>query len=97
MSGATWFRYKREAKRIEKDLKEVDKSLDLLHEVQADWNRAHPQPTPGLTEEFSPAAKRQIDALKARLEELEKQVDKVVAENDKSIDKPKFKPPAGPK
>lgn len=93
VSGAGWLRYKREGRRIEREMKEVDKSLENLLQERAEWARQHPQPKPGLTEEFSPAAKRQIDALKARLEELEKQVDKVTAENDRSIDKPKFRPP----
>jgi hypothetical protein len=97
MTGATWITYKREAARIEREMKEVDKSLDRIYKERAEWERNHPKPTPGLGDEFSPAAKRQIDALKARLEELEKQVDKVTTENGKSIDKPKFKPPAGPK
>ena len=92
-SGAGWIRNKREGKRIEREMKEVDKSLDRLHEEREQWAREHPQPKPGLAEEFSPAAKRQIDALKSRLAELEKQMDKVTAENDKSIDKPKFRPP----
>jgi hypothetical protein len=96
VSGAGWLRCKREGRRIEKEMQEVDKSLDRLHQERAEATRRHPTPTPGVTEEFSPAAKRQIDALKSRLEELEKQVDKVTAENDKSIDKPKFRPP-GPK
>jgi hypothetical protein len=93
VSGAGWLRCKREAKRIEKQMKDVDKSLDRLHEEHAEWARRHPRPAPNLAEEFSPAAKRQIEALKSRLEELEKQMDKVTAENDKSIDKPKFRPP----
>jgi hypothetical protein len=97
MSGASWLTYKREAGRIEKQLKEVDKSLDRLYEERAEWTRAHPPRSPELKEEFSPAAKRQIDALKARLEELEKQVDKVTTANNPNIDKPKFKPPAGPR
>ncbi|TAL34529.1 MAG: hypothetical protein EPN97_08405 [Alphaproteobacteria bacterium] len=96
VSGAGWLRCKREAKRIEREMKDVDRSLDRLHEERADWSRQHPQPAQNLAEEFSPAAKRQIEALKSRLEELEKQMDKVTAENDKSIDKPKFRPP-GPK
>lgn len=96
MTGATWITYKREAARIEHEMKEVDKSLDRIYKERAEWERNHPKPVPGLEEEFSPAAKRQIDALKARLEELEKQVDKVTS-SDKSLDKPRFKPPAGPK
>ena len=96
VSGAGWLRYKREGQRIEREMKEVDKSIDRLHQERTEWLRQHPEPKPGLTEEFSPAAKRQIDALKARLADLEKQVDKVTSENDKSIDKPKFRPP-GPK
>jgi hypothetical protein len=100
MSGATWLTYNREAKRLEGELEKIEKSIVVIKEEREEYERNHPKPAKDLQEEFSPAAKRQIDALKSRLEEVEKLMDKMQADRDKDndgIDKPKFKKPAGPK
>ena len=100
MSGATWLTYNREAKRLETELQKIEKTITTMREERDEYERNHPKPSKDLQEEFSPAAKRQIDALKSRLEEVEKLMDKMQAEKNKDnddIDKPKFRKPAGPK
>ncbi|MEZ0259466.1 MAG: hypothetical protein ACAH80_00560 [Alphaproteobacteria bacterium] len=100
MSGATWLSYKKEAKRLEKELVNIEKSITQLREEREERERNQPQLKNGLNEEFSPAAKRQIDALKSRLEEVEKMMDKMQAgkeQDNDEIDKPKMKKPGGPK
>lgn len=100
MSGATWIAYNREAKRLESELGKIEDSITVMKQEREEKERNAPKLSKDLQEEFSPAAKRQIDALKSRLEEVEKMMDKMQADRDKEndgIDKPRFKKPAGPK
>lgn len=96
VSGVGFIGNSREAKKLQKSLDQLDTRIEALQRDQIEWERNHPRPaTPNLSDEFSPAAKKEIDLLRARLEELEKQVDKSTkqANDDSQLDKPKFKPP----
>jgi len=95
VSGVGFFGNSREAKKLQKSLDQLDSRIETLQREQVEWERKHPRPDNSLTDEFSPAAKREIDLLRARLEELEKQMDKAgkPVNDDSQLDKPKFKPP----
>lgn len=96
LAGAGFIGNKREAKKLEKQLDKLDTRIEALQLEQLDWQRRHPQPDRNLTDEFSPAAKKEIDLLRARLEELEKHMDKAARKPEdktQTLDKPKFKPP----
>ncbi|MDE1152642.1 MAG: hypothetical protein PW788_08910 [Micavibrio sp.] len=97
LSGATIFSFTREMKKLEKQLEKIDERIDRLVDIQLEQQKNQPQLKKGLAEEFSPAAQKEIDLLRARLEDLEKQVDKArINDNDNTLDKPKFKPPKPP-
>jgi len=102
-SGAGYLRYKADARRVEKDLKKVrEKIIDLQEErFRAHLEMQKQQPKPAnennLKDEFSPAAKAEIEALQKKLAELTGQVDKLQEDKEKGLDKPKFKPPFGKK
>ncbi len=100
LSGATLFSAKREEKKIEKQLEKIDARIDKLVDDRLEQEKNSPGLNKKLSEQFSPAAQKEIDLLRARLEDLEKQVDKNRQNNNdngKDLDKPKFKPPFGPK
>jgi len=86
----TWDQRK-EVKRLEKELKSIDESIAELKEERALHGK---NPSPDLnktvTAEFSPAAKRTVEGLQSRLEELEKSMDKMM--KDDPLKKPKHKP-----
>lgn len=104
MSGLGFVTYRREVKRLEKALQEVDRTITALQNERDDFERRNPTLKKGLEEEFSPAAKRKIEGLQARLEELENTMNKLTGENapkkpdidPPDLGKPKYKPPATP-
>lgn len=93
VSGLGFFAYRKEVKRLEKELKAIDSSIQELKNEREELNKNAPllENKPSITAEFSPAAKRTVDGLQSRLEELEKSMDKIIG--DKAPKKPK---PAGP-
>ncbi len=104
MSGLSFVTYRREVKRLEKALQEVDRTITALQNERADFERRNPTLKKGLEDEFSPAAKRKIEGLQARLEELENTMNKLTGEtapkkpdiDAPDLGKPKYKPPAAP-
>ncbi len=97
LSGATLFNAKREEKKIEKQLAKIDERIDRLVDARLEQEKNNPALNKNLSEQFSPAAQKEIDLLRARLEDLEKQVDKSrQQDNGHDLDKPKFKPPKPP-
>lgn len=87
--------YRKEVKRLEKELKAIDQNIADLKEERASLaNKPSLQNKPSVQAEFSPAAQRKVDGLQSRLEELEKTIDKLTGQ-DPSTGKPKIKP-AGP-
>ena len=97
LSGATLFNAKREEKKIEKQLAKIDERIDRLVDARLEQEKNNPGLNKNLSEQFSPAAQKEIDLLRARLEDLEKQVDKNRQnDNGRDLDKPKFKPPKPP-
>jgi hypothetical protein len=102
-SGAEFLAYKSRARDVEKDLKKVrEKIIDLQEErfrANLEMQKQQPKPVNGnkLKDEFSPAAKAEIEALQKKLAELSGQVDKLQDDKEKGLDKPKFKPPFGKK
>jgi hypothetical protein len=104
-SGAEYIAYKTNARRVEKDLKKVqERIIDMQEErfrAQMDMQKQQRQPgvanDNSLKDEFSPAAKAEIEALQKKLAELSGQVDKLQEDKEKGLDKPKFKPPFGKK
>ena len=104
MSGIGFIAYRKESKRLENALEEVERTITAIRNEQEDYTRRHPQPQKGLEEDFSPAAKRKIEGLQARLEELEHTMNKLTGDNAPKkpdidapdLSKPKYKPPAPP-
>jgi len=97
LAGASFVGNKREEKKLQKQLDLLDIRLDALQRERVEYERRHPKPDASLTDEFSPAAKKEIDLLRSRLEDLEKQMDKNTRKpEDKTstVDKPRFKPPS---
>jgi hypothetical protein len=100
LGGATIFNQSRQAKRIVKQITALDEQIAVLELERMRLEAGKPQPAPkvpqpGLTDDFSPAAKKEIEALRARLSEMEK---KVAQQQDPTLDKPKFGPrPEQPK
>ena len=104
MSGAGFLAYRRESKRLEHELKELDHSISQFRREQDDYARRHPKPEKSLDDGFSPAAKRKIDGLQARLDDLEKSMEKLAGDklpkkpdvDAADLGKPKYKPPQPP-
>ena len=103
MSGLSFVTYRREVKRLEKALKEVDRTITALQNERDDFERRNPALKKGLEDEFSPAAKRKIEGLQARLDELEHSMNKLTGQTPAKPDidapdlgKPKYRPPAPP-
>ncbi|MDI1226539.1 MAG: hypothetical protein PSY14_02495 [bacterium] len=103
MSGLSFVTYRREVKRLEKALKEVDRTITALQNERDDFERRNPTLKKGLEDEFSPAAKRKIEGLQARLDELEHSMNKLTGQAPAKPDidapdlgKPKYRPPAPP-
>jgi polyhydroxyalkanoate synthesis regulator phasin len=89
----TWD-HRKEVKRLEKELQSLDQSIaELKDERAVQLKNPEPLNKPAIKAEFSPAAQRKVDGLQARLEELEKSMDKIM--NSDPSGKPKHKP-AGP-
>lgn len=102
-SGAEYLAYKSKARGVEKDLKAVREKIIDMQEARfrLDMELQRQQPNPAnqnkLKDEFSPAAKAEIEALRKKLSELSGQVDELQSDKEKGLDKPKFKPPFGKK
>lgn len=90
VSGMGFFAYRKEVKRLEKELKSIDSILTELREERAKLDLSGPAlaAKPSIQAEFSPAAQRKVDGLQARLDELEKSIEKITG--PKAPDKPKF-------
>lgn len=87
----TWD-YRKEVKRLEKELKAIDENIKDLKEMRAkEIDDPSPKAQKTVTAEFSPAAKRHVEGLQSRLEQLEKTIDKLTGQ-DPSTGKPKLKP-----
>lgn len=99
ISSVEFLAYKAKARAVNKDLKVIrDKVIDLQEaRFRADLEFKQQAPKPGndnsLKDEFSPAAKAEIEALQKKLAKLSGQVDELQADKDKGLDKPKFRPP----
>lgn len=102
-SSAEYLSYKSRARGVEKDLKAVREKIIDMQEARfrmgMEMQKQQPKPANQneLKEEFSPAAKAEIDALRKKLSELSGQVDELQSDKEKGLDKPKFKPPFGGK
>lgn len=94
VAGLGFLSYRKEVKRLEKELKSIDSTIQQLKIERDDAALRGPSPEnkPTITAEFSPAAKRTVEGLQSRLEELEKSMDKLI-NSDNGKNKPK---PAGP-
>jgi hypothetical protein len=98
-SSVEYLAYKSRARAVNKDLKVIrDKVIDLQEaRFRADLEFKKHAPKPGndnsLKDEFSPAAKAEIEALQKKLAKLSGQVDELQADKEKGLDKPKFRPP----
>lgn len=103
LSGGQYIAYKAKARSVEKDLKIVrEKIIDMQEarfRLEMELQRQQPKPANqnNLKDEFSPAAKAEIEALRKKLSELSGQVDELQTDKEKGLDKPKFKPPFGGK
>ena len=100
-SAGEYVVYARRAREVGKELKDVktrindmqQQRFDMQLQQQLQNNPQGPLPDYSLKEEFSPAAKAEIDALRDKLAKLEKQVGQMQEDKDKGLDKPKFKKP----
>lgn len=102
-SGAGFLAYNSSANQIGKELKRVRERIDDMQqarfEAQLQKNAQQHAPQPAspdgkkLSEEFSPAARAEIEALRDKLAQLENQVTQLKGEKEKGLDKPKFKKP----
>lgn len=95
LSGATWFSQSREAKRLQKQITVIDEKLQEMQLERMRIEAQKPQPAPkpampNLSDEFSPAAQKEIDDLRARLSDMEK---KMQEQQDATLQKPKFGAP----
>ncbi|MBI1214259.1 MAG: hypothetical protein GC185_00405 [Alphaproteobacteria bacterium] len=96
LSGAEIFSQSREGKRLQKQITKIDEQLAAMELEKMRLEAAKPKPPapkapePGLKDDFSPAAQKEIEDLRKRLAEMEK---KVGEQQDPTLDKPKFGPP----
>lgn len=96
--------YARRARAVGRDLKEVKTSISNMREAQFALKMQQLKNAPqapvndnSLKDEFSPAAKAEIEALREKLSKLENQVGELQEDKGKGLDKPKFKKPFGKK
>ena len=100
--------YARRARAVGQDLKDVKTRINDMRKAQFELKLKQlenaPQNAPktpdndnSLKDEFSPAAKAEIDALRAKLAKLENQVGQMQDDHEKGLDKPKFRTPFGKK
>jgi len=96
--------YARRASAVGRDLKDVKASINNMREVQFALKIQQLKDAPqapvndnSLKDEFSPAAKAEIDALREKLAKLEGQVGQLQEDKGNGLDKPKFKKPFGKK
>lgn len=102
-SGAGFLAYNSSANQVGKELKRVRERIEDMQQarfeaqLQKNANNNTPQPAApegkNLSEEFSPAARAEIEALRDKLAKLENQVTQLQDEKEKGLDKPKFKKP----
>lgn len=104
-SAGEYIAYSRRARDVGKELKDVKTRINNMQqarfEAQMQQMKNAPQQNPlpdnSLKDEFSPAAKAEIESLRDKLAKLEKQVGQMQEDKDKGLDKPKFKKPFGGK
>jgi len=104
-SAGEYIVYAQRAREVGKELKNVKSRIHDMRQAQFDLKiqqmKNAPKNAPGndnsLKDEFSPAAKAEIEALRAKLSKLENQVGQMQEDKDKGLDKPKFKKPFGKK
>jgi len=104
-SAAEYIAYTRRAHEVGKELKDVKTRIHDMQQAQFELKiqqmKNAPQNAPGndnsLKDEFSPAAKAEIEALRQKLSKLEGQVGQMQEDKEKGLDKPKFKKPFGKK
>ncbi|MFN7113469.1 MAG: hypothetical protein ACK4PK_03835 [Alphaproteobacteria bacterium] len=96
--------YARRARAVGRDLKEVKTSLNNMREAEFAMKMQQLKNAPQtpvndnrLKDEFSPAAKAEIEALRDKLAKLEGQVGQLQEDKGNGLDKPKFKKPFGKK
>jgi len=96
--GLGWVGNSLVARRIEEQLREVQERIVDLHEERARYEMEHPQTRRdrNLADDFSPAARAEITALRRQLREVSKRLEKMEPDPKtlpKTIGKPRFKPP----
>ena len=104
-SAGEYISYARRAHETGKELKDVKTRIHDMQQAQFDLKiqqmKNAPQNGPtndnSLKDEFSPAAKAEIDALREKLAKLEGQVGQLQEDKGNGLDKPKFKNPFGKK
>jgi len=103
-SAGEYVMYARRAREVGKELKTVKSRIQDMQqarfEAQMQQLKQAPQgpaPEASLKDEFSPAAKAEIEALRAKLAKLEQQVGQMQDDKQNGLDKPKFKKPFGKK
>jgi chromosome segregation ATPase len=104
-SAGEYLVYAQRAREIGKELKDVKTRIHDMQQAQFELKirqlQNAPQNAPmndnSLKDEFSPAAKAEIEALRKKLAKLEGQVGQMQEDKDKGLDKPKFKNPFGKK
>lgn len=104
-NAASAIGYARRARAVGRDLNDVKTSINNMREAQFALKMKQlenaPQNAPvndnSLKDEFSPAAKAEIEALREKLAKLEGQVGQLQEDKASGLDKPKFKKPFGKK
>lgn len=105
-SAGEYVMYARRAREVGKELKTVKSRIQDMQqarfEAQMQQLKQAPQqqgpaPEASLKDEFSPAAKAEIEALRAKLAKLEQQVGQMQDDKQNGLDKPKFRKPFGKK
>ena len=100
-SAGEYIAYSRRAHAVGKELTDVKTRIKDMQQQRFDAQiqqlknapQQSPVPDHSLKDEFSPAAKAEIDSLRDKLAKLEKQVGQMQDDKDKGLDKPKFKKP----
>lgn len=100
-SAGEYIAYSRRAHLVGKELTDVKTRIKDMQQARFDAQmqqlknapQQSPLPDNSLKDEFSPAAKAEIEALRDKLAKLEQQVGQMQDDKDKGLDKPKFKKP----